>query len=278
MKKRKLIAHPLPYTMGNGGDLIKHGLLAEFTDWHCREIPHSLTYYDPFGGRPWQEPIHDTVSKRIKALEVCPLKQVQSIYSRQYFGSGQIVSQISKKYDNKIKVFSSDKDSAARHDLEVTGLNIITLTGFNSENGLSILESTFDNSKYTLILIDPFYDLENINKNVLSKIIQKVKNGNTSIALFVLYCDTDINHWHQFKKLNENLSKDCINYISLCCEAIENSTIEGESKFNSSIILYTHKNYPIGKLNILSENVSKFSKNLTKAVGCLIGFDSQIIS
>ncbi|GAX60269.1 hypothetical protein SCALIN_C10_0029 [Candidatus Scalindua japonica] len=278
MEKFELIAHPLPYTMGNGGDLIKHGLLAEFTDWHCREIPHSLTYYDPFGGRPWQEPVHDAVSKRIKTLEACPLKEVQSIHSEKYLGSGHIVSQISKQYENKITVFSSDSDSAARQDLEASGLNLIRLRGFNLEDGLSILQGSIDRSKHALILIDPFYDLENINKKILDKIIRKVKEDNTSIALFVLYYNAEINLWSQFKKINENLTGDSFNYISLQCDAIENSTIEGESKFHSSIILYTHNNYPNDKLNILSENVSKFSRNLTKAVGCPIGFDSQIIS
>ncbi len=278
MKQLTFTSQPLPYTMGNGGDLIKHGLLAEFTNWHCREITHSLTYYDPFGGRPWQEPIHDAVSKRLKALDVCPLKAVQSMHSGKYLGSGHIVSQISEQYGNRIEVFSSDKDSAARHDLEASGLNMIRLRGFNPEDGLSILQSSIDNSKYTLMLIDPFYDLENINKNILSKITQKVKIGNTSIALFILYCDAEINHWYQFKEIQESSIKGNINCISLQCEAIENSIICGESKFHSSIILYTHMNYPIDKLNILSENIAKYSRNLTKTIGFPIRSGSQIIS
>lgn len=53
----KFIAKPLPYTMGNAGDLIKHGLISEFLNWYLKKDHKQTNFYDPFGGRPWQEPI-----------------------------------------------------------------------------------------------------------------------------------------------------------------------------------------------------------------------------
>ena len=45
-------AMTLPYDMGNAGDLLKHGVLAEHVRWHavwaCR-----FDFLDPFGGKPW---------------------------------------------------------------------------------------------------------------------------------------------------------------------------------------------------------------------------------
>ena len=48
------MGHKLKYTIGNAGDIIKHGLLAEFVAWwsetHANRV---LRMADPFGGCPW---------------------------------------------------------------------------------------------------------------------------------------------------------------------------------------------------------------------------------
>ena len=40
------MAQPLPYDMGNAGDLMKHGLLAEFTQWWCRVKRKPIRFID----------------------------------------------------------------------------------------------------------------------------------------------------------------------------------------------------------------------------------------
>ena len=40
---------PLPYDMGNAGDLLKHGVLAEYVRWQC-ELGLPPRFLDPFGG------------------------------------------------------------------------------------------------------------------------------------------------------------------------------------------------------------------------------------
>ena len=261
--------------MGNAGDLIKHGLLAEFTEWHSNLINKKLTFFDPFGGRPWQSPIHNTVTQRIKDLDVCPLKSIQEQDIKKYIGSGHIVNQISKKNDHQIQIFSSDRDADARHDLQLTGLNPINVEGANPEDGYSIITSNLNKKKNTLILIDPFYDLENINKNIHHEILRVVKNNHISVALYILYKNEEIQHWHNFQKYHNTNAKNTVRSISLKCEAIENSTINGESKFNSFIILYLHNHYSNIQINALAKNIVNYAKNLQKSIGRPIEFNCQ---
>jgi hypothetical protein len=152
----ELKSKPLPYTMGNAGDLIKHGLLEEFINWHCRDLRQRLIFFDPFGGRPWQEPVHVEVAERIERLDPCPLKQAQEDIIQGYYGSSHIVAQISAANDNKINIYSSDSDADARDDLKNTGINPMNLNGFNNNNGYSIIDCNFSDTEDTLILIDLF--------------------------------------------------------------------------------------------------------------------------
>lgn len=72
-----MMAQPLPYDMGNAGDLLKHGLLAEFTQWWCRLNAKPLRFIDPFGGRPWAVPPVPRVVERVTALAGCALFAAQ---------------------------------------------------------------------------------------------------------------------------------------------------------------------------------------------------------
>jgi hypothetical protein len=271
----ELKSKPLPYTMGNAGDLIKHGLLAEFINWHCRDLHQRLSFYDPFGGRPWQEPVHDKVAERIKRLGPCPFKQAQEDIIQGYYGSSHIVAQISAANDNMVNIHSSDRNADARDDLKNTGIKLIELNGFNCGNGYSIIDCNFSDTEDTLILIDPFYDLENINDNILKKVVQKVATGKISIALYILYTDLEIKHWDKFKELQKSLTTN-VSYVSLKCNAIESSLIDGESKYHSYIALYTHKNYPEQELAKFHKAVEEYSINLTRAMDYQIEYNSRI--
>ena len=72
-----MVSHSLPYLMGNAGDVIKHGALAELVAWrfaNCQDKP--LRYADPFGGRPWGAPLNTKIPERIEAISPdCALKR-----------------------------------------------------------------------------------------------------------------------------------------------------------------------------------------------------------
>ena len=77
---------PLPYDMGNAGDLLKHGVLAEFVRWQCG-LGMPLRFMDPFGGEPWGRPVPE-VGRRVRALPAGSLRAAQShIDNGRYYGS-----------------------------------------------------------------------------------------------------------------------------------------------------------------------------------------------
>ena len=53
--------------MGNAGDLLKHGVLAEFVRWQ-RGLGIPLRFMDPFGGEPWGRPVPE-VERRVRATD-----------------------------------------------------------------------------------------------------------------------------------------------------------------------------------------------------------------
>ena len=57
----------LPYDMGNAGDLLKHGVLAEFVRWRC-ERGASFRFIDLFGGEPWEDRPKPEVASHVLAL------------------------------------------------------------------------------------------------------------------------------------------------------------------------------------------------------------------
>ena len=105
-----MLAQPLPYDMGNAGDLIKHGLLAEFTKWWCHIGGKAIRFVDPFGGRPWVEPPVPTVPQRIKLLSDLALSTAQPSPETRYYGSGHIVRHVAEVAGRRAEVLVSDRN------------------------------------------------------------------------------------------------------------------------------------------------------------------------
>lgn len=269
---------PLPYTMGNAGDLIKHGLISEFLEWYLKSsMKKELISYDPFGGRPWQEPINSEVRSRLEKLLSCALKSAQNSIDKCYFGSGHIIENIGSIKNIKTKVYSSDRDVNARIDLNNSGLDPITLDSFNSESAYSILDCDFPKDKDTFLLIDPFYDLTKINLNILQKIVDLVLKQRVIVVLYVLYKDEEVELWEDFKKLNGKLIKDQLNYHSLVCKKINNSLIEGEDKYNSFVALYMDKSFSNYSQEKLSQTILNYAINLTDVLGVDVKYQKHLI-
>jgi len=259
--------------MGNSGDLIKHGMLAEFVDCYGEYFSTRLNYFDPFGGRPWQQPMHPIVKQRIARLKPCSLKLVQS---QKYYGSGHIVNEISKKNGGRIQVYSSDRDPDARHDLLVSGIRPIRLNQFSTEDAYSILNVCLETERQHLILLDPFYELERINQTILPKIIPFVQNNNCYVMLFVLYHAPEISLWHNFLCIQESLTRKNVNVIALDCQANSNSTLPSESKYSSYVALYAPKNQENEFISKLLDNICQYAYNLQAALKTSIDFSYHI--
>lgn len=113
----------LPYDMGNAGDLLKHGVLAEFVRWQC-ELNESFRFIDLFGGEPWNEPVPEEVVRRVRALPSGALRTAQSeIDHGRYYGSGHVVRRTAKAVGRAtVRVLVSDSDLERRERLSESGL------------------------------------------------------------------------------------------------------------------------------------------------------------
>ena len=91
----------LPYDMGNSGDLLKHGVLAEFVRWRCDQ-GGSFRFIDLFGGELCNQPASGDgeakrarmVAKRVRSLlpKNIALRTAQTGIERDcYYSSGLLV-------------------------------------------------------------------------------------------------------------------------------------------------------------------------------------------
>ncbi len=221
----------LKYTMGNPGDIIKHGLLAEFVAWwgeaHNNRI---LRFADPFGGCPWGN-IEEPVKNRLEILSGTILAQAQNNggKGRKYLGSGHLVQQAAKDCGVDVCVLVSDKDEGARCDLIDSGLDLIE-PRLPGDDGYGILDAMYP-QKYDLILLDPYSDFllnEYQNKNKRFDQIQNEVNRNSElfIAVFVLDMDTNNTIGRNFANYKESQLSDWA--FSIRCPKMENSKYDWE--------------------------------------------------
>ena len=152
------MGHKLKYKMGNHGDIIKHGLLAEFVAW-WGEIHDSrvMRVADPFGGCPWGN-LEGPVKNILDKLSGAVLAEAQNNggRGRKYLGSGHLIRQAAEDCGMSARVFVSDKDENARHNLEGSGLELIT-PRLPNDDGYTILNVDRP-AKYDLIFLDPYHD------------------------------------------------------------------------------------------------------------------------
>ena len=116
------------YDMGNTGDLLKHGVLAEVVRWQC-EQGVALRFIDLFGGKPWEEPVCCKVARRVRGLgSACVLRAAQtSIEHGCYYGSGWVVRNVGKATEcGTVRVLTTDRDQGHRELLRDSGLSLIT--------------------------------------------------------------------------------------------------------------------------------------------------------
>ncbi|MGH9386200.1 MAG: hypothetical protein ACRD2N_18140 [Vicinamibacterales bacterium] len=176
----------LPYDMGNAGDLVKHGLLAEFTQWWCEYMSKPLCFLDPFAGRPWVSPPNPEVSRRVKALPSGvsgAIQRAQPDPDNRYYGSCYVVLNVAHALGCAAEVLFSDSDPNARQTFEGhDGFRELECNGFSKSDGFSILDS---DCRGDLLLLDPF---GNFLRDRASDVIPKVGKASARFAcvLFVL--------------------------------------------------------------------------------------------
>ena len=188
----------LPYDMGNAGDLLKHGVLAEFVRWRCESsgAAKPFRFLDPFGGLPFcgsggswcdgENPAIERFSCLAKAAPDCALVKAQPDIPDRYYGSGHLACRAARAAGAKIIVHASDGVSSSRKRLVESGLLPLDFPGFKPECAYSVLESELPPDGEILLLLDPFGDF--LECGIYQRVIPKIAKlpPHAATMLFVL--------------------------------------------------------------------------------------------
>ena len=230
----------LPHDMGNAGDLLKHGVLAEFVRWRC-ESAGSLRFIDLFGGEPWTAPVPE-VARRVRALPNCALRAVQSdIGENRYYGSGPVVRRTADALVTRsVRVVAGDGDPDRRTRLQGAGLAMIEedfpdcdpdASRYDAYDVLGRISSRLTDSD--LVLIDPFREfLSRHARSVVPELAKLAKRS--AVLLFALNLDPHNRVGRQFDAL---LEEHLPGAWRLSCPPLPARGVEGESKYQAEVVL-----------------------------------------
>jgi hypothetical protein len=269
-------AERLPYDMGNAGDFIKHGLIAEFTEWWLSINKSDFVFIDPFGGRPYVSPPHTGVIRRLQQLPDCALKRGQPEIANRYFGSAKLVKNISTKVKRNVIIKVSDRNQKAMEDLLNEGFEPIQFDGFDSKNSFSIVDCKLSKHEISLLLLDPFDDfLSQYADSVIPRLAEIVSTWRVPVLVFVLCEDWESEAGLKWQQLQDRFLLPDLMQFSLACQKISNSMIEGETNLNSEAVLLLPYGYGEGHLDQLFNQLQKFSVNLSHVLERDVVFKSR---
>ena len=259
----------LPYDMGNIGDLMKHGVMAEFIRWWS-SINHDkkkFVFLDPFCGPPSGNCANPIVTERLENLgklrdnygQEFEIINAQSDFDKsRYYGSTHVAIRQIRSCGLLPDILVSDEKSYLIDKMIESDSNIkkIKCEHFYSSNGYSILDSINEEKIHAdMVLIDPFKDMEEIRRCACNIFTASKR---TAVVLFVL-----INDHTQWKKIRAELPEYS---IILTCPRLESTKIKGESKYTVKVILASHLIADI-KDGKLLEKLKSYADALTKIVG-----------
>ena len=237
----------LPYDMGNAGDLLKHGVLAETLRHRLifqRKQP--IRFLDLFAGVPFSPETSDEIIRRVGKLSECALQEGQrEIDSGIYYGSGMLVQKLGESLGGRVCVFASDCNEGRRKRLRESGLRPIEdafpqlgePASYDAYRALDVIGH--ETTRNDLILIDPFDDFLKPNENgcnraesVLPMLSQIAKSS--TFLLFVLNKDP---FNHVGRRFDELLQNHLSGAFTMTCPPIRPSKIKGESKHYVDVVL-----------------------------------------
>ena len=236
---------PLPYDMGNAGDLVKHGVLAEYVRWQC-ELGLPLRFLDPFGGEPWG-PAAPEVARRVRALTTGALRAAQTgIEGGLYYGSGLVVRHTAEAGGTKARILSGDASRARRERLRASGLGMLdevfSARAVDAEHdskadydGYRMLHAIVDGAEAgDLVLIDPFFD-DFVGSRAAEVVPSVARITERAVALlFVLQSNPDDADGRRFDAL---LRQHLPEAWRVVCPPIRDTGVRGEATYYAEIVL-----------------------------------------
>ncbi len=244
------------YTMGNAGDIIKHGLLAEFVEWwkdsNNKTLP--LRVADTFGGHPWGE--NDKITSKLKDSECYALGRAYSEEDDKYLGSSHLIRQVAEKSKLKVSIDIFDRNKAVHRKLdEFKRKDSMKLIKLPYDDGYNILCDKKEPWKYNLILIDPYSEFlkgefwDEGDPRYFTRIIELTEQyPNLFVAVFVL--DDKEKEGERFDNFKRCKLSHCA--FSLRCPK------QGKSIFDTEILLIGQQ-IADGKCDKLRERLECFA-------------------
>lgn len=276
----------LKYEMGNLGDIIKHGLLSEFTDWYVRDKSR-MVVTDTFAGCPWGG--NPRIIKRMenladasggKAALIRAYTQGKAGWEKypRYLGSSHLIIRIGQNRGKKITVLASDNDINARANLHASGLQMIKLP--NDNDGFAILDDAVcDGHRPNLILLDPYGPFLREEFHSQFGRLQKIAKLTESkpflwVALFILDMYPEIGRKHRqtvqethdlYAVFRDTLFRDKAVYLR--CPKAKESYIKGEKQYDAEIVLISERlrNKDDSQIRDLRNRLRAFSQAATVA-------------
>ena len=249
--------------MGNAGDLLKHGVLAEVARWQC-EQGIQLRFIDLFGGEPWEEPVSPEVARRVRgfatASALCTAQT--GIEDGRYYGSGWVVQHVGEATESDtVRVLTTDRDQERRKRLCDSGLSLLTEDFPNAD--LSDSYAVFENNVVLntkdgdLALIDPFAEfLRDRAPTVVPQIAKMAQRA--AVLLFALNLNPENSVGRRFDKL---LKKHLPGAWHLACPPLHGTGVEGESGYRAEVVLAARW-LSSGDVDILWKRLTAFAEQL----------------
>ncbi|WP_455365138.1 hypothetical protein [Kaarinaea lacus] len=272
-----IVVTPLPYDMGNAGDFIKHGMLAEFCEWWLQTHSGDFIFIDPFGGRPFVAPPHGEVVGRLQRLGDCALTRAQQEVNDCYYGSGNVIRHCARAMKRKAIIKISDRDESAFQGLLKAGFEPFQHQAFQRQESFTVIDCRLSADAASLLLLDPFHDFLSVYAStVVPGLPEFIQEGSVPVVLFVLCEDWENELGLRWRALKESYLEPELDCFSLVCNSIPDSQVRGESRYHSEALLLL----PSGKVQAahwqsLVRRLQTFCESLSIVLGQRIGFQSS---
>ena len=265
----------LPYQMGNAGDLLKHGMLAEFVRWR-RELSGAskpFCFLDPFGGLPhcgdgeWCGGKKIAIERFKRLANECPdcaLVHAQCAIPRRYYGSGGVVFRAAKG-DARIR-FSDCCESKRKLLAKQPGFEELKALGFDPRDGYSVLNSINQGCiDGDLVLIDPFGDFLPCRQDDVAPRIAEASRR-MAVVLFVLNKNPENKIGRKWRRAKETFFQGAwaLSYLHP-----PHSDVLGESGYSVEVVLSAQclREANSGRVRELHERLHRFKQAFFSATG-----------
>ena len=259
----------LPYDMGNAGDLLKHGVLAEFVRWRC-ESGRPGRFIDLFGGEPQENACRCEVVRRVRALPDGALRAAQKdIDSHVYYGSGFVARHSAENADGSIRVVTNDRDPERRDRLQKAGFSMldeefprcgVRSGGYDAWDAFAEIALVLDDDD--LVLLDPYGEfLRERAPSVVPQMAEAAARG--AVLLFALNEVPDDEDGQRFDEL---LERHVPGAWRMTCPRLPWIGVRGESKYHVDVVLAARP-LPEGG----TPEIHRLRKTLTEFAGDLAG-------